>query len=268
VVDSESSDRTAEIAKSYGAKVIVHPFEGYSAQRNWALDNLPFSHDWILVLDADERIPAQLSEEIRRVISDSQNDNVGFYLNRRFFFMGRWLKHGGLYPSWILRLFRREAGRFDNRLVNEHVVLTGKHGNLQNPFDHKDQRPLSEWIGRHDRYADLEAEEYLHENSGLADPHAIPACFWGSQPERKRWTKLYVWNKLPLLIRPFLFFIRSYVLRGGFLDGKPGFIYHVLWSFWYPFLVSAKVVEKIKNQEQAKCGVVVNSDVPAATREG
>jgi len=267
VVDSESTDRTVEIAKSYGAKVLVHPFEGYSAQRNWALANLPFSYDWILVLDADERIPAQLSEQIAGVISDSKNDNLGFYLNRRFFFMGRWLKHGGLYPSWILRLFRREAGRFDNRLVNEHVVLTGKHGNLQKPFDHKDLRPLAEWVGRHNRYAELEAEEYLHESSGLAYPQAIPACFWGSQPERKRWTKLYVWNKLPLLIRPFLFFIRNYVLRGGFLDGKPGFIYHILWSFWYPFLVSAKVVEKIKNQEQAKGAVVVSGDVPAAARE-
>ena len=268
VLDCLSTDRTVEIANSLGAKVYSRAFEGYAAQRNWALNTLPFSYNWVLVLDADERMPAPLTEEVYAVISDAQNDNVGFYLHPRLFFMGRWLKHGGLYPSWILRLFKRGAGRFDNRPMNERVILTGKHGYLQNPFDHKDQRSLSEWIARHNRYADLEAEEYLQETSGSGYPDAIPARFWASQPERKRWIKLHIWNRLPLLIRPFLFFFRSYVLRAGFLDGKPGFVYHVLWSFWYPFLVSAKIMEKSKNnKEKTKGGVAMNTGVPAAAGE-
>jgi glycosyltransferase involved in cell wall biosynthesis len=243
VVDSRSTDQTAEIARSLGAKVYSHAFEGYAKQRNWALDNLPFSFEWVLVLDADERIPAPLAREISLSISNLQNC-AGFYLKPRLFFLGRWLKHGGLYPSWILRLFKRGAGRFDERLMNERILLSGASADLENCFDHKDQRPLSDWIGKHNRYADLEAEEYLQQVSGSGYQDAIPACFWGSQPERKRWIKLHVWNHLPLLLRPFLLFFRNYILLGGFLDGRQGFVYHVLWSFWYPFLISAKVIER------------------------
>ena len=246
VVDSLSTDRTLEIAESLGAKVNSHPFAGYAQQRNWALENLPFSHDWILMLDADERIPPPLAEEISQVVADNRQDHAGYYIKRRFFFLRRWLKHGGLNPTWILRLFRRDRARFENRPLNEHVVLAGKSGHLSQPFDHQDRRPLSDWISKHNRYADLEAEEFLQEEFQGGYQGTIEVRFWGKQAERKRWIKLKVWNRLPLLLRPFLLFFRNYFFKGGFLDGASGFIYHVLWSFWYPFLVSAKIVERKK----------------------
>jgi glycosyltransferase involved in cell wall biosynthesis len=246
VVDSLSADRTLEIAESFGAKVNSHPFAGYAQQRNWALENLPFSHDWILMLDADERIPQALAQEIAQVVADNPQDYAGYYLRRRFFFLGRWLKHGGLNPTWILRLFRHGRARFENRALNEHAVLEGNSGYLSQPFDHQDRRPLSDWISKHNHYADLEAEEFLQEEFQGGYQGTIEVRFWGKQAERKRWIKLNVWNRLPLLLRPFLFFFRNYSLKGGFLDGAPGFIYHVLWSFWYPFLVSAKILERKK----------------------
>jgi glycosyltransferase involved in cell wall biosynthesis len=260
VVDSLSTDRSVEIARDMGAKVYLHPFEGYAIQRNWALDNLPFRHEWVLVIDADERIPAPLREEIRSVLQNPDGAADGYYLKRRLFFWGRWLRHGGIYPTWILRLFRRRAGRFEDRLMNEHVVLQGRAGYLREPFDHRDARPLRQWIAKHNRYAELEAEEYLRGKCGELNGDSLAVRFWGRQAERKRWMKFHIWNRLPLLFRPFLFFFRNYFLKGGFLDGQPGLVYHLLWSFWYPLLISAKILERQKAAEGAAVRGAVSFD--------
>jgi glycosyltransferase involved in cell wall biosynthesis len=244
VVDSFSTDRTVQLAERLGAKVYSHAFEGYAAQRNWALDRLPFSNDWVLMLDADERIPAALAAEIGREVHGPVEGHAAFYLKFRHVFLGRWLKHGGLYPTWILRLFRRQRVRLEERPMNEHAILDGTAGYLQQPFDHDDRKPLADWVARHNRYAGLEAVEYLQETLAGGYDSSIRIRFWGSQAERKRWIKLKVWNRLPLLARPFLFFFRNYILKLGFLDGRAGLVYHVLWSFWYPFLVSARILEK------------------------
>lgn len=239
VLDSFSRDSTREIALRSGARVVEHRFEGYSQQKNWALDNLAFAYEWILTLDADERVPAQLAMEITELLSSDGNGNQGFYLNRRLIFMGKWLRHGGLYPSWSVRLFRKDAARFEARLVNEHAMVKGKSGYLKEPLEHHDLRSLSDWIAKHNKYAELEAQEYLHERrQGDAMSN-----FWGGAVGRKRWFKARVWNRAPLLFRPFMFFLRNYFFKAGFLDGKPGFIYHVLWSFWYPFLIDARILE-------------------------
>lgn len=243
VVDSVSTDRTVETARTMGAKAYLHSFEGYASQRNWALESLPFSNDWILMLDADERIPQALAEEISQVVADNRQDHAGYYIKRRFLFLGRWLKHGGLYPTWLLRLFRRDRARVENRPLNEHVILEGNPGYLSQPFDHQDLRPLSHWVAKHNGYADLEAEDYLRGRFQRGYQDSIPTRSWGEQAERKRWIKLHAWSRLPLLLRPFLLFFRSYFAKGGFLDGKPGFIYHMLWSFWYPFVIDAKILE-------------------------
>jgi glycosyltransferase involved in cell wall biosynthesis len=244
VVDSGSKDRTVEIARAFGAMTYEHFFEGYARQRNWALENLPFSHEWVLMLDADERIPAPLADEIARVVSSDEHGYAGFHLRYRHIFLGRFLRYGGLYPTWLLRLYKRRQVRFEDRPMNEHVILEGKAGYLSPPFDHQDFRPLRHWISKHNRYAELEAEEYVQERFGGGYRDSIPARLGGSQAERKRWIKLRVWNRLPVLLRPFLLFFRNYFLKSGFLDGKAGFIYHVLWSFWYPFLIGVKIVER------------------------
>jgi len=241
VVDSFSTDRTAEIAERLGARVYSHAFEGYAKQRNWALTHLPIAQNWILMLDADERIPDALACEIERTLNDPGSAKAGFYLTFRHRFMGRWLRHGGLYPTWVLRLFKRGAGRFEDRPMNEHLILDGPAGYLKQPFEHRDRRPLSAWIIKHDRYAALQAQEYRGDQTG-AFPESLPPRLLGPQAARKRWLRLHAWNRLPLLLRPFLLFFRNYVLKAGFLDGKPGFIYHVLWSFWFPFLTDVKII--------------------------
>jgi glycosyltransferase involved in cell wall biosynthesis len=246
VVDSMSSDTTQDIATKHGAKVYPHVFEGYAKQRNWALKNLPFSNNWVLMVDADERIPERLREEIRKAVADANSPFEGYYMKPRHFFLGRWIKHGSLYPVWILRLVKRSAGRFEDRPMNERFLLRGEAGHLKEPFDHRDSRPLSAWIAKHNRYSDLEAEEFIQERFGGGYGSALPVRWWKNQPERKRWMKLRIWNRLPLLMRPFLLFARNYFFKAGFLDGKEGFIFHVLWSFWFPFLVVAKVTERQK----------------------
>ena len=185
VVDSFSTDRTVELAESLGATVCRHAFETCAAQWNWALDNLPFANDWVLVLDADERATRLLAEEIAQAVTNPAQRYVGYWMKRRFFFGGKWLRHGGLYPTWIVRLFRRSAGRFGRHGISEHLVLEGPTGYLRVPFDHCNRKPLSEWIQKHDRYAGLEAEEYVRGQSEAEQVWSIRARLWGSQAERK-----------------------------------------------------------------------------------
>jgi glycosyltransferase involved in cell wall biosynthesis len=244
VVDSFSTDATVEICRSMGAKVFSHALEGYAVQRNWALANLPFSNDWVLMLDADERVPDALALEIAAAISNGGNGRAGFYLRFRHIFWGAWLKHGGLYPTWLLRLFRHDCARFEDRPMNEHVILNGAAGFLTEPFEHHDRKPLSDWVAKHTRYADLEAEEFLRETFAGGYSASIRPRLFGGQAERKRWIKLKVWNRMPLLARPFLLFFHNYFLKFGFLDGRAGLIYHVLWSFWYPFMIGVRILEK------------------------
>jgi glycosyltransferase involved in cell wall biosynthesis len=244
VVDSFSSDRTVEIAESIGAKTYQHAFTTCASQWNWALDSLPFSNEWVLVLDADECVPQLVAKDITQAVTNHSQEFAGYWMKRRFYFLGKWLRHGGLYPTWIMRLFKRSAGRFGRHGISEHLVLLGRKGYLPSPFEHRDNKPLENWIQKHSRYADYEAEEYLRRGFGASQTRSIAGQFWGNQAERKQWIKLKVWNRLPLLLRPFLLFFRNYFLRLGFLDGRPGLIYHVLWSFWYPFLISVKILER------------------------
>ena len=154
-VDSISHDRTIDIERENGAHVAQHAFESYSRQKNWALDNLPFRNDWVLIVDADERVTAGLRTEIESVLPNAECD--GYYLNRRFIFLGAWIRHAGWYPSWNLRLFRHRLGRYDDREVHEHVVLNGRAGYLHDDLLHLDQRGLEAFVARHNRYSTLEA---------------------------------------------------------------------------------------------------------------
>src|SRR6266511_1760347 len=155
VVASYSADRTVEIARAHGAEVVQHPFESYSRQKNWALETLPFRNGWVLIVDADERVTPELQRELASVVSDAAVD--GYYVNRKFIFLGHWIRHAGWYPSWNLRLFRHRLGRYDDREVHEHVVLNGRVGYLRHDLLHLDQRGLEAFIARHNRYSTLEA---------------------------------------------------------------------------------------------------------------
>ncbi len=250
VVDSGSTDRTVEVAESHGAKVVQFRFQpGGPRKKNWALENLSFRNEWVLIIDADERVTPELEKEIRAEFQTGPNYD-GYYLNRKLIFLGRWLKHGGNFPSWNLRLFRHRLGRYE-RLetedltsagdveVHEHVVLQGRAGYLREPLLHLDYKDLHRFIERHNNYSTWDAKMRLHLLNGGGFSQAIPARLFGNPIERKRWLK-GLWVRLPC--RPLLRFIYIYFFRLGFLDGKPGYIYAVFKAI-QEFHINAKMWE-------------------------
>ena len=240
VLDSLSTDRTLEIARRYDCQIAQNKFENYAKQRNYALDHLPIRCEWVLFLDADEWLPDALKQEISTLISTLPWEN-GFYINRRLMWMRRWIRRG-YYPSWILRLFRYGKGRCEDRTVNEHLIVDGATGHLRNDFIHEDQKGVTDWIAKHNHYATLEALELM--NARLAPGYReIDARVFGTQEQRKRWLRHRVWNRMPPLIRPCVYFFYRYVLAGGFLDGREAFVYHFLQALWFPMLIDVKYLE-------------------------
>jgi glycosyltransferase involved in cell wall biosynthesis len=240
VVDSFSTDATVEIALKAGCTVKQNPFVDYAKQRNFAIEHLAIQSAWILFLDADEWLPAGLKDEIAQVILGNPEEN-GFYLKRRLIWMGKWIRRG-YYPSWILRLFRRGAGKCEDRAVNEHLIVEGKIGYLHHDFIHEDHKDISQWIAKHNRYATCEALELLKQDCQQRQVE-ISVRFWGTQAERKRWLRYRVWNRMPPLIRPWVYFCYRYVLCGGFMEGRQGFIFHFLQALWVQILIDVKYLE-------------------------
>ncbi|MDZ8104928.1 MAG: glycosyltransferase family 2 protein [Nostoc sp. DedQUE12a] len=249
VVDSQSNDNSVEIAKSYGANVVQFKFNGHwPKKKNWSLDNLPFRNEWVLIVDCDERITPELWEEIEQVIN--QDEYTGYYLNRRVFFLGKWIRYGGKYPDWNLRLFQHKKGRYENlhtedipntgdNEVHEHVILQGKVGYLKNDMLHEDFRDLYHWLERHNRYSNWEARVYYNILTGQDDSGTIGANLFGDAVQRKRFLKK-VWVHLPF--KPFLRFVLFYIIQRGFLDGKAGYIYARLLS-QYEYQIGVKLYE-------------------------
>lgn len=249
VVDSQSGDRSIEIAESNGAKVEQFYFNGtWPKKKNWALENIPFRNEWVLIVDCDERITPELWDEIAQVIQDPTYN--GYYLNRRVYFLGQWIRHGGKYPDWNLRLFRHAKGRYENlhteeirntgdNEVHEHVLLEGKVGYLKNDMLHIDFRDLFHWLERHNRYSNWEAKVYYNLLQGMGNSGTIGANLFGDAVQRKRFLKT-VWVRLPF--KPMLRFILFYFIQLGFLDGKAGYIYGRLLS-QYEYQIGVKLFE-------------------------
>jgi len=238
VVDSFSNDRTVEIACAHGATVVQHAFESYSRQKNWALETLPFRNDWVLIVDADERVTPALADELRSVLDAPAFD--GYYLNRRFMFLGRWIRHAGWYPSWNLRLFRHVLGRYDDREVHEHVVLQGRVGYMRHDLLHDDQRGLEAYIARHNRYSTLEARARFKALVDSPDRARLPVSLLASPVQRKRFVRERIWPAVPA--KPLALFVYMYALRRGFQDGPQGLALCTFQAF-QEFMVGLKLAE-------------------------
>ncbi|MDE3103781.1 MAG: glycosyltransferase family 2 protein [Acidobacteriota bacterium] len=239
VVDSGSSDDTVALATQAGAQVVSHPFASYGAQRNWAIDTLPLRYAWQLHLDADERLTPELQQEIAVLPEDGPL--AGYYLPRLLQFMGRVLRHGGMSPTWHMRLFRTGQGRCEAREYDQHFLCTGATAQLHHPMIDDIRMSLSEWTYRHNRWSDAEVREMLAETS----EGRIQGRMLGNVVERKRFLR-DLYNGAPLFTRPFLLFGYRFFVRLGFLDGTEGFIFWVLQTFWFRFLVDAKLYERRK----------------------
>ena len=242
VVDSFSTDKTVEIAKSMGAKVYQHEWKYPADQFNWALRNLPIKTEWVWKQDADEWLTDELIEELHQRIPQSSPGTNAYTAQCLRRFMGKEIKHG-IIPLILLRLFEYRYGSVENKMMDEHVMISkGEVGELKHAFYDDNLKGLTWWTNKHNNYATKEAVELLMTEYGLSEHDVVNS---GSHSESVRRKKLkYV--KLPLFWRAFAFFVYRYFFRLGLLDGKEGFLWHFLQGFWYRSLADAKVYEMKK----------------------
>lgn len=253
VIDSGSTDDTATIARSFGAKVVQFHYQGgWPKKRQWAMDTLPLSYDWILLIDADEVLTPELNREMQQAIQDSNVD--GYHVALEMHFLGRQLRHSGA-SFWKLSLFRKGRGRYECRLedqdasmadmeVHEHVAVQGVTRRLKNPLVHHNVESLSRYIQKHNEYSNWEARVWVQ---GRTESGEIEPSLWGTQAQRRRWLRRHF---LMVPGSPILFFVYKYFFRLGLLDGVPGLIYCVFQGVQF-FHIKAKIYELRKKGVRA-----------------
>lgn len=257
VLDSISKDGTQKLAEEAGATVVERKFTGYASQKNWGLDNLPFTGEWVFILDADERITPQLREELFRRAKDASSPD-GFYVNRVVLFMGRPIRHGGLYPSWNLRFFRRGRCRYEDRSVHEHMVCDGPTEYLREEMLHIRSESVHEWIRKHIRYADLESDEWVKLKFGLEAGARADRLFTRVMKYRQ-YLRREVWPRTPM--KPLMRFMYMYFVRLGVLDRMPGLHMAVMMAA-YEYMIELLYRDKL---ERIRAGLI---PMPGGTKKG
>lgn len=250
VVDSFSTDPTVSIAEEFGARVVQHPFLTQAVQFNWALTQLDPDTDWVLRLDADEYLTPELAAEIRDRLSAVSSAVDGIFCSRRMTFQGRMIRHGGVFPVRVLRLFRYGRGQCENRWMDEHIKVSGQTMEFKGELIDDNLNSLTWWTDKHNKYASREAVDLLNLEYRFMARDSVASLKAGSQAGFKRWLKEEVYARLPGGFRALAYFLYRYVFRLGFLDGQAGTSFHFLQCFWYRYLVDAKVMEVKRFVEQ------------------
>jgi glycosyltransferase involved in cell wall biosynthesis len=241
VLDSFSKDRTTEIASQLGARIFQRKFDNWAAHQNWAMQSIDFKHEWVLYIDADERVTPALKQEISSISTDKSNTKVAFYLGRKNYFLGKWIKHA-MPPSHIMRFFKPINIRFE-RLVNPTPVIDGQFGYLQNYLEHYNfSKGIYEWIEKHNKYSSMEAIEGIKVIKGET---GISPSLFNKDPSIRRMALKQLSFKAPL--RPLLKFLYMYFFKKGLLDGAAGFTYCILQSF-YEYMIVVKMKEIIRKE--------------------
>lgn len=245
VIDSGSTDGTVEIARRLGATVLHNRWVNYAQQFQWGLDHAPITAEWVMRLDADEVIEADLAAEIAAKLPTLPAEVTGVNLKRKHVFMGRWIRHGGRYPLVLLRIWRRGKARIEQRWMDEHMLLTeGRAVTFDGGFADVNLNDLGFFTDKHNRYATREAVDVINQRRGLMPRDlGLAAENTSAKAGLTRLLKERFYNRLPFELSATLYFLLRYVVQLGFLDGREGAIYHGLQGFWYRFLVGAKVVE-------------------------
>lgn len=255
VVDSGSTDGTLEICASFGAVVASNPFENHPKQWHFALNHFVINTPWIIALDADQIVTPELFDQLQAFRDEDYTGVDGIYFNRKNFFKGRWLRYGGYYPKYLLKMFRTGVGFSDlNENMDHRFVVPGKtsiwpKGHLIEENTKENQ--ISFWIKKHDRYSDLVAEEE-HRFRVEGRERQNKKSLFGSPDERIAWLK-YRWVRMPLFLRPFLYFFFRYFIQLGILDGRQGLIFHFLQGLWFRFVVDVKILE-LRQKDQHVAG--------------
>ena len=243
VVDSGSTDRTVEIARTYSATVLEKPWVNYATQMNWGIDHVHEDTDWILRLDADEVVTPDLANEIVMSLAGLGADVEGVYVSRRMTFLGRTIRWGGVFPVRVLRLFRAGRGRCENRWMDEHILVDGGTVEFRGEILDDNCNSLTWWTEKHNSYASREVVDLLNLEHGFMPHETVAELRGGQQAGVKRWLKEKIYARLPSGLRAFTYFFYRFVIRLGFLDGKEGTAFHVLQGFWYRYLVDTKLHE-------------------------
>ena len=246
VVDSESADRTREIARRFADEVHELPYDDTRIIPwifQWGLDHLPIRNDWVLILEADQALPPALRAEIGALLARPEIAEDGFYIRRRQIFRGRWIRFGGYGGKHLLKLFRRGRGRLDPVEQDTRVYVSGPVGRLRAPLEewNKKEDAILFYLQKHLRYAEAFAREELLRRTGRASWTTPPRLF-GTPDERVLWLKDR-YHRLPLYLRPFLYFFYRYFFLLGFLDGKQGLVFHFLQAFWFRLVVDIRLEE-------------------------
>lgn len=247
VLDSFSTDGTQDLARQAGATVVEHPFENYSKQKNWALDNLPWTGEWIFILDADERITPRLRQEMNRRVEEDHHVD-GYYVNRKLLIFGQQVTHGGLYPSWNLRLFRRGRARYEDRSVHEHMVCDGPTSYLGEAMLHIRLESMTEYLAKHVKYAEMESDEWVKLKLGTSREASTEKLF-RRHLRFRQWLRRHAWRYTPC--RPLLRWVYMYVWKLGFLDGRAG--WRLAWLMAnYEYMISTLYADKLYAARQPR----------------
>ena len=235
VVDSYSTDGTVEIARRFDAEVYLNAYKNMAAQRMWGLNLSGIKNKWVFNLDADEQLSNELKTEIETILPDVSDDIGGFAIRRKHIFMGRWMKHGGDY-IWLIRLVRKDRCRIIKTLyANEHTIVTGAVAKLKKDFLHLPRKTFTQWMERQNKGSLKYALAIIKNDTDVPEPDIKE----GEKIEGsvRTWVNYNFFYKMPFCVRPFFRFFVNYFIRGGFLDGWQGYVYHMVNDFIYPFLV-------------------------------
>ena len=233
VVDSKSTDQTVDIAKRYGVRLLSREFDNHSQQFNWALEQIDRC-DWVIRMDADEYLTAELVASIRTAVESNSSVFDGYAFPRRIAFLGNLIRHGGVFPVEVVRMFRYGLGKVEPRLMDEHILVDGRVLALKGELIDDNKHSLTWWIDKHNRYASLEALEMLL-SRGI---NASDGKLTGKTAIRRKIKSKYY--KLPVSIRSLLLFTYRYLICQGFRDGFYGFLFHFYQGLWYRLLVDSK----------------------------
>lgn len=250
VLDSGSTDKTLEICEKYQVKTAFHTFENHPKQWDFALKNFNIETPWLICLDADQQVSPDLLLRLKNFDDQEYRNVKGIYFNRKNYFKNQWIKHGGYYPFYLLKMFRREAGFSDlNENMDHRFIVPGKTVIWKNGYlkeENLKENKISFWIAKHNIYSDLLAKEEVERLQFLRQQTLKPKLN-GTPDERTAWFK-NIWWKLPRYWRPVLYFLYRFIFQLGFLDGKQGIIFHFLQGFWFRLIVDIKIEEILKNQ--------------------
>jgi exosortase/archaeosortase family protein len=256
LLDSGSTDGTLAIAAGYGAQVLQHPFENHPKQWDYALKNFDIKTSWVICLDSDQFVTPELKQRLMNFNDEEFKDVNGIYFNRKNFFKGKWIKHGGYYPFYLLKMFRVGVGysdlneNMDHRFIVPGKTIIWKDGHILE--ENLKENEISFWINKHNRYSDLVAHEEVERLMQIRTQTLQPDIF-GSPDERTAWLK-QLWWKLPRYVRPLLYFTYRMFFQLGILEGQTGVIFHFLQAFWFRLIVDVKIDEILGRQGKYQPG--------------